>query len=178
MKNIKSWIKTRDNYIIQTSRPIIEFMYLFVKFKYESFKTNLYLRSKWRDICDSKVPLDFISELTMPDSDYYIFNPTLTFTKGEFKYFGRMSNISHKPKTNFWEKNTIKSSPENLINGICSFELDDLYNVANFSILIEPTITPNFEDPRSFEFNNELSPVVIKADDLPEFLGIIMPLKL
>jgi DNA polymerase-3 subunit beta len=29
-----------------------------------------------------------------------------------------------------------------------------------------------------FEFNNELSPVVIKADDLPEFLGIIMPLKL
>jgi DNA polymerase III sliding clamp (beta) subunit (PCNA family) len=30
----------------------------------------------------------------------------------------------------------------------------------------------------SFEFNNELSPVVIKADDLPEFLGIIMPLKL
>jgi DNA polymerase-3 subunit beta len=30
----------------------------------------------------------------------------------------------------------------------------------------------------NFEFNNELSPVVIKADDLPEFLGIIMPLKL
>jgi DNA polymerase-3 subunit beta len=30
----------------------------------------------------------------------------------------------------------------------------------------------------TFEFNNELSPVVIKADDLPEFLGIIMPLKL
>jgi DNA polymerase-3 subunit beta len=29
-----------------------------------------------------------------------------------------------------------------------------------------------------FEFNNELSPVVIKAADLPEFLGIIMPLKL
>lgn len=29
-----------------------------------------------------------------------------------------------------------------------------------------------------FEFNNELSPVVIKASDLPDFLGIIMPLKL
>ncbi len=29
-----------------------------------------------------------------------------------------------------------------------------------------------------FEFNNELSPVVIKTADLPDFLGIIMPLKL
>jgi DNA polymerase III subunit beta len=29
-----------------------------------------------------------------------------------------------------------------------------------------------------FEFNNELTPVVIKSEDLPEFLGIIMPLKL
>jgi DNA polymerase-3 subunit beta len=29
-----------------------------------------------------------------------------------------------------------------------------------------------------FEFNNELSPVVVKSDSLPEFLGIIMPLKL
>ncbi|MBY0516062.1 MAG: DNA polymerase III subunit beta [Bacteriovoracaceae bacterium] len=29
-----------------------------------------------------------------------------------------------------------------------------------------------------FEFNNELSPVVIKGADLPDFLGIIMPLKL
>lgn len=28
-----------------------------------------------------------------------------------------------------------------------------------------------------FEFNNELSPVVIKSTDLPDFLGIIMPLK-
>jgi DNA polymerase-3 subunit beta len=30
----------------------------------------------------------------------------------------------------------------------------------------------------TLEFNNELSPVVIKAADMPEFLGIIMPLKL
>jgi DNA polymerase-3 subunit beta len=30
----------------------------------------------------------------------------------------------------------------------------------------------------TFEFNNELSPVVIKAVDMPHFLGIIMPLKL
>ncbi len=30
----------------------------------------------------------------------------------------------------------------------------------------------------TFEFNNELSPVVIKTTDLPDFLGIIMPLKL
>jgi DNA polymerase III subunit beta len=29
-----------------------------------------------------------------------------------------------------------------------------------------------------FEFNNELSPVVIKATDLPDYLGIIMPLKI
>lgn len=29
-----------------------------------------------------------------------------------------------------------------------------------------------------FEFNNELSPVVIKTNDRPDFLGIIMPLKL
>lgn len=29
-----------------------------------------------------------------------------------------------------------------------------------------------------FEFNNELTPVIIKSDELPEFLGIIMPLKL
>jgi DNA polymerase-3 subunit beta len=44
------------------------------------------------------------------------------------------------------------------------------YLIENLSILNETDVT--------FEFNNELSPVVIKADDLPEFLGIIMPLKL
>jgi DNA polymerase-3 subunit beta len=44
------------------------------------------------------------------------------------------------------------------------------YLIESLSVLNETDI--------SFEFNNELSPVVIKADDLPEFLGIIMPLKL
>jgi DNA polymerase-3 subunit beta len=44
------------------------------------------------------------------------------------------------------------------------------YLVESLSVLNETDVT--------FEFNNELSPVVIKADDLPEFLGIIMPLKL
>ncbi|MFP5386608.1 MAG: DNA polymerase III subunit beta [Bacteriovoracia bacterium] len=44
------------------------------------------------------------------------------------------------------------------------------YLIENLSVLNESDVT--------FEFNNELSPVVIKADDLPEFLGIIMPLKL
>lgn len=44
------------------------------------------------------------------------------------------------------------------------------YLIESLSVLNESDVT--------FEFNNELSPVVIKADDLPEFLGIIMPLKL
>jgi DNA polymerase III subunit beta len=44
------------------------------------------------------------------------------------------------------------------------------YLIENLAILNEGDVT--------FEFNNELSPIVIKADDLPEFLGIIMPLKL
>lgn len=44
------------------------------------------------------------------------------------------------------------------------------YLIENLNVLNETDVT--------FEFNNELSPVVIKADDLPEFLGIIMPLKL
>jgi DNA polymerase-3 subunit beta len=44
------------------------------------------------------------------------------------------------------------------------------YLIETLSVLNEGDVT--------FEFNNELSPVVIKADDLPEFLGIIMPLKL
>jgi DNA polymerase III subunit beta len=43
------------------------------------------------------------------------------------------------------------------------------YLIEGLSVFNETDIT--------FEFNNELSPVVIKADDLPEFLGIIMPLK-
>lgn len=29
-----------------------------------------------------------------------------------------------------------------------------------------------------FEFNNELSPVVVKATDLPDYIGIVMPLKI
>jgi DNA polymerase-3 subunit beta len=29
-----------------------------------------------------------------------------------------------------------------------------------------------------FELNNELSPVVVRSNDYPNFLGIIMPLKL
>jgi DNA polymerase III subunit beta len=44
------------------------------------------------------------------------------------------------------------------------------YLIESLSVLNETDVT--------FEFNNELSPVVIKADDLPDFLGIIMPLKL
>ncbi len=44
------------------------------------------------------------------------------------------------------------------------------YLMESLSVLNETDVT--------FEFNNELSPVVIKAEDLPEFLGIIMPLKL
>jgi DNA polymerase-3 subunit beta len=44
------------------------------------------------------------------------------------------------------------------------------YLIESLSVLNETNIF--------FEFNNELSPVVIKAYDLPEFLGIIMPLKL
>lgn len=44
------------------------------------------------------------------------------------------------------------------------------YLIESLSVLNETDVV--------FEFNNELSPVVIKADDLPEFLGIIMPLKL
>lgn len=44
------------------------------------------------------------------------------------------------------------------------------YLIESLSVLNETDVT--------FEFNNELSPVVIKAEDLPELLGIIMPLKL
>ena len=44
------------------------------------------------------------------------------------------------------------------------------YLIESLSVLNETDVT--------FEFNNELSPVVIKAEDLPDFLGIIMPLKL
>jgi DNA polymerase III subunit beta len=44
------------------------------------------------------------------------------------------------------------------------------YLIEGLSVLNETDVT--------FEFNNELLPVVMKADDLPEFLGIIMPLKL
>lgn len=44
------------------------------------------------------------------------------------------------------------------------------YLIESLSVLNETDVI--------FEFNNELSPVVIKAEDLPEFLGIIMPLKL
>lgn len=44
------------------------------------------------------------------------------------------------------------------------------YLIESLSVLNETDVI--------FEFNNELSPVVIKANDLPEFLGIIMPLKL
>lgn len=47
----------------------------------------------------------------------------------------------------------------------------------NAKYLIESLAVMNETDV-TFEFNNELSPVVVKADDLPEFLGIIMPLKL
>jgi DNA polymerase-3 subunit beta len=47
----------------------------------------------------------------------------------------------------------------------------------NAKYLIESLSVLN-ESEMTFEFNNELSPVVIKADDIPEFLGIIMPLKL
>lgn len=34
------------------------------------------------------------------------------------------------------------------------------------------------DDDITFEFNNELSPVVIKSQELQEFLGIVMPLKI
>lgn len=44
------------------------------------------------------------------------------------------------------------------------------YMLDTLSVLTEGEIV--------FEFNNELSPVIVRTDDLPNFLGIIMPLKL
>ena len=40
------------------------------------------------------------------------------------------------------------------------------------------TISVLPDGPIVFEFNNELSPILVKSDDMQEFLGIIMPLKL
>lgn len=152
----KKWVKNTNNIIIQTLFPIIKFVYLFIKFKNDIFKTHLYLRSRWRNMSDSKIPLDFLSEVVLPDHEYFIFNPTLTLTREKFQYFCRMSNISHKPKTNFWEREHTIDPHKKLINGTCSFELDDSYNVKNFRVVISPTVTPNFEDPRSFEIGDEI----------------------
>lgn len=44
------------------------------------------------------------------------------------------------------------------------------YMIESISVLDESEIY--------FEFNNELSPVVVRSENLPDFLGIIMPLKL
>ena len=48
--------------------------------------------------------------------------------------------------------------------------LNAKYLIDTFSIIEDSEI--------SFQFNNELSPVVIKANSVPNFLGFIMPLKL
>lgn len=58
-----------------------------------------------------------------------------------------------------------------------SYEGDPIEIGFNAKYLIESLSV--FDDSEIiFEFNNELTPVIIKSDDLPEFLGIIMPLKL
>ncbi|MDA8793528.1 DNA polymerase III subunit beta, partial [Bacteriovoracaceae bacterium] len=58
-----------------------------------------------------------------------------------------------------------------------NYEGDDIeigfnakYLIDNLSVLNDGKVT--------FEFNNELSPVIVKGQEDPEFLGIIMPLKL
>jgi hypothetical protein len=156
VKSFKIFLKNSENRFVKIFLPTLKLTYLFFKFKYESHKTYLYLRSKWGSIYDSKIPLRFCTEIIMPDSEYYSLNPTLDFNQGKFVYFSRISNISHKPETNFWEQSVIKNSPENLINGTCSFELDDSYHVKNYTLVIPPSTTPNFEDPRCFKIKNEL----------------------
>lgn len=78
-------------------------------------------------------------------------------------------------------KLTISSSHPSLGKASEVIEIDyhgqDLEIGFNAKYIIDTLSVFDNEDIK-LEFNNELSPVVIKSEKLPDFLGIIMPLKL
>jgi hypothetical protein len=136
--------------------PVIKFIYLFIKFKADTRATNRYLRKHWSDASESRILLDSIKEISVSYNNFFIYNPTIINLNDELLCFVRVTNLSHKPSTNFWERSRDKNRVTGLLNGIASFSLSNELSIDKFNIVVEPHEVPNFEDPRAFIFEDKL----------------------
>ncbi len=127
-----------------------------MKFKADTRATNRYLKKHWTDVSESRIPLDLIKEITVSYNNFFVYNPTIVHLNNELLCFVRVTNLSHKPSTNFWEKSNKKNEIVGLLNGIASFTLSNELSIDKFRIVVEPHEVPNFEDPRAFILEGEL----------------------
>jgi hypothetical protein len=153
---IKEWAKRkkinpRYTWIISK----IELVYLSIRFRYDQIKTNSYLRSKWTTINDGMLPIKNVTELIPPSLDLFIYNPTVTLDKdNDLFYFARVTNRSYIPKVDFWQRGQKRDSADFSLDGVCSFKVTKNYELSDFQIVIDPTLIPNFQDPKAISFKD------------------------
>jgi len=157
MKILKNHLKKyASGYIFS---PIVKLMidtWLFFRFKLDSYNASKYLRKMGFEVNLSKVPFSSTITISLPSEEYFIYNPTLISLNDELLFFARMTNLTLKPNTSFWEKDLNTKRYTSLINGVCSFSINESFEMENFKVLIQPVTTPNFEDPKVFVVNGKI----------------------
>lgn len=131
-------------------------LYLFIKFKFEILSNFRYFSKRWSSLSDAEIPLTSMNQITPNEGDCYVFNPTIINWNNELLCFARISNLSLRPHTNFWEKDQNKYKTLELKNGICSFSLNSNFEITNYRTLVPISNVPNLEDPKVFIHNEKL----------------------
>lgn len=157
MKILKNYLKQFANgYIFSPIVRLIIDTWLFFRFKLDSHNASKYLSKMGFEDNFSKVPFSNTITISLPTDKYFIYNPTLISSNDELLFFARMTNLSLKSNTNFWEKERSTKRNLSLKNGVCSFSMNRLFEIENFKVLIQPVTTPNFEDPKVFVVNGRM----------------------
>lgn len=143
-------------YRYNDSIGVILKLYLFLRFKIDILRSFLYLTSKWNTLNEAKIPLTFIKQIQIENQKNFTYNPTVIYWNNELLCFARISNLSLRPMTNFWEKDISIKPDKDLMNGIVTFTLDSNFRVMSQKILIPLRPIPNFEDPKVFVHNYQL----------------------
>ena len=155
MRNLKELVKASKKIIyLKLLAEVLEFIYLFFRFRVDYFETSQFLRSRWSSIEDSLIPIENIRELHPPNTNFFVYNPTVIQKNGKLYFYARMSNRSYLPRIDFRGRSKQRNRETKSFDGICSFNLDIEHCIENFEVLISPSPVPSLQDPKAFVLKN------------------------
>jgi len=146
-RTLKSW--RRFGFLSPVIR-ILELTYLVLKFQLQGSRNLRLLNRSWGKRKLNLIVLREVSELHIPQPEgIYCYNPTIVSYHGKLLGFARTSNISYKPKLDFFGRSMLRTEVSFLLNGIVSFELGSKFEVIDASVFRPLERVPNFEDPKA-----------------------------